>query len=756
MQLMSWVVGRLGSRFALMFEPYERRVMHSALGRFLDQPLDLAVGLVEPDGTERVLPFTRDDDRDGVEQLANCEQFERVNSITFRGYSERYRLRMDLNVHAVFYPQNDRLCQMPAFYMELRVHPIDNFRNIDPVGPPPRTVQVFIRLRRPDTQITVDKETIGMTYQVPLQPAYASGDKTQDDIGQDRSVTANERIRSLNDDCKPTPEGDGLTLELPVTAAASGVKWRFVWAAHVAEPVLTVKQDGETRLAKLRYNEHWANVDQVLDEAVQSRDGRLALSRRFEKLLDQAPFDAAQTHLLNQSFQNFLVNTFWATTFPPSQPDDPDVRGEWFSTWDGNCLMHSPVDVEYNCSAFYLTLWPRLLKLLLLQWLQRVEPHADSGGVIMPHDLGIGVNATANAYNVQMPVEENANLLLLLETYTHWTGDRSISNAHVHTVGKLAKYLVWTDRDASGFPSEGVANTLVDASPAMHYGRKQTYLAVKRVAALRAAAGILHRTGQATGASQLDKLVDRDVRRIEQEAWLGDHYAVVVDSSAVELTDPRTGQPLPYDKLPGWDAYSIYTGNGLLLPEMIGHPPLLDRTRLTQDVYAATREAQGRYGDGHSSYENNNCRISQALWRDILARYLHLGGASSAQQYWDLQVMSNTHRQSMGYTDTYVTNSLTNYPRGIVTLAYFLSTPRLMIDRLSPGATGTYITVDPDRRTPQRWPLLPLADWQAGKVPVCVVDDEGSASIEAMTDPVVIHGVADDPSQTISDIEFIG
>ena len=35
MQLMTWTVARLGSRFNLLFEPYHRRVMHSALGRFL-------------------------------------------------------------------------------------------------------------------------------------------------------------------------------------------------------------------------------------------------------------------------------------------------------------------------------------------------------------------------------------------------------------------------------------------------------------------------------------------------------------------------------------------------------------------------------------------------------------------------------------------------------------------------------------------------------------------------------------------------
>ncbi len=149
MQLMSWMISRLGSRFSLTFEPYRQRVMHSALGRFLDQPLDLMVGIEEPDGTQRVLPFTTEG-----QCLANPEQFERINSITFRGYSEKYNLRFEFNVHSVFYPQNVRLCTMPAIYLEMRVNPVKQVRWSSAVGPTPQKVKVFIRLRRPDTHLT--------------------------------------------------------------------------------------------------------------------------------------------------------------------------------------------------------------------------------------------------------------------------------------------------------------------------------------------------------------------------------------------------------------------------------------------------------------------------------------------------------------------------------------------------------------------------------------------------------------------------
>ena len=765
MQLMTWNLGRLGSRFGLQFEPYNRRVMHSGLGRFLDKPLDLAVGLVEPDGLQRVLPFTTDNDHPGVEQFSNCEQFDRTNSITYRGYSERYRLRFELNIHSVFYPQNEMLSTMPAFYLEMRVSPEDNFRNLEPVGPAPTEVELFIRVRRGDTQITAGDDGLRLDYTVPLAPLdpWAKPEASAARVAEAPSVPVHDRLLSLNPEAVPVPTGNGLTLKLPVTESSTGVKWRLVWATHCAEPVLTVRHKGAVRPVCLRYTEHWNDVDAVLDEPVRTRDERLALSRRFEKLLEQAPLDAAERHLSNFSYQNFLCNTFWCTAAEPvngltpegDAPSRPPDR-EWFSTWDGSCFYHGVVDVEYNASMFYFALWPRLLRLLIDQWADRIAPHAESGGAIVPHDLGYGCTATDQGYPRDMPVEENSNFLLMLEAYAHWTGDVSRVTALADAVEALASYLLWADADGSGFPSRGVNNAMDHAGPAIRFARKQTYLAVKRVAALRAAASLLVRNGRSEPARDIEARVEGDLQKIEDAAWMGDHYAVAADKSAFEIVDPDTGAPLPYDELPGWDAYSIFTGNGLLLPEMIGRPPILDRDRLMLDCNRANVECKGRYGDGHTSYEPQNCRISQNLWRDMLARYLGLGGPGSAQDYWDLQTMSNTHSQNLGYTDTYIHNRLHNYPRGMVTLGYFLSSPKLMIDRLTPGGTGTYITVDPDRHHPQRWPLLPLADWQAGKIPVCVVHDDGRVTLEATTDPVVIRRHEEDPSSTVSGIEFIG
>ena len=734
MQLMTWTMARFGSRFGLVFEPYHRRVLHSALGRYLDRPLELLVGFIEPDGVRRVLPFAPE--VEGITDLVNCEQFERLNSITFRGFSARYLLRFEFNVHSVFYPQNERLCVMPAFYLEMRVNPVERVRWMAPIGPTPDAVSVFLHVRRPQTQITAYTEgegRIDLSYTGGLYPHADVSQAASEDLGVAHVA---EQIVSLNPDCQMTDLGDGAGLEytLPVTEAGSGIKWRLVWAAHTADPVLQVGRADTVANATFRYNTHWSNVTEVAREAIQTRDDHLAHSRRLEKLLEQAPVRGAELHLVNQSFQSFLSNTFWCDLQLPE-----GAESQWFSVWDGSCHFHSPLDVEYNNSLFYLAIWPRLLRMQIRQWSGHENAHAPSGGSYLSHDMGWGPLVSGQKFPHAMEVEENSNYLLMLQAYAHWTGDTAIVSELTGLVERLVCYLIWCDRDQSGFASEGVANTVCDAGPEIQFSKHQTYLAVKRVAALRAASSLMRIVQKSQAASEYEARAERDLRRIESAAWLGDHYAVCVDRNSVGIVDVWTGKPLPYEDLAGWDGYSIYTANGSLLPTLIGQPPLLDPERVKQDIFNSYRENFVRYGCGHTSSEAENILISQNLWRDLVAYYLGMP-VNMSQTYWDMQVMSNTGSQSYGYVDSYMNNDLRFYSRGIASLGYYLAGPRLVINRLAPGTGGAYITVSPDREYPQRWPLLALADWKAGKIPVCVVDDHGNATIEGEIDPVIIHG----------------
>jgi len=739
MQLMSWTIARLGSRFQLLFEPCHNRVRHAALGRFLDQPLDLKLGLIEPDGTERVLPFTAEG-----HELFNCEQFERINSITFRGYSERYNLRYEFNLHSPFYPGDERLCIMPAFYLEMRVNPVRQVRWHEPTDATPKRVQLFIRVQRPDTRIEATADAgqgrpgLALNYENALAPEQVNPEEEVAGLDETATVPVAERLVSLNADATPLESGDGLSCQLPVTPPGSGIKWRLVWAAHVNEPVLHVSDGENEGKSRLAYTRHWENVDQVVEEALTERDDRLTFSRRLEKILEQAPIDMAGRHLLNQGFQHWLANTWLYEA--PDGGDEP-----WFSVWDGSSLHHSPLHVEYTQSPLYLALWPELLARQLKQWRRFFTAHGPSDGAFAGHDLGSGLYVQGPRRGRPMEVEESSNFLLLLQAYTHWSGDRALAQEMGESVAGLSRYLLWADRDGTGFPSAGTGNPIDDATPATRFSQRQTHLAIKRLAALRAAADLLELADQAELAGQARQIAEGDVAKLERMAWLGDHYVVCVDDTGVQGLDVYipgggTGEHTPY-----WDAYSTHTGSGLLLPAFIGQSLLLEPDRLRSDLAAGIRESFARYGCGHTSADITDIWLSQNMWRDHLAAYLRVPGISP-QCYWDLQLVCNTHRQSLGYVDTYVTDGDCFHPRGVAAFGYLLAGPRLTIDRLTRQAAP--VAVDPDRHRPQRWPLLPLADWEAGKIPVCVVDHRGQVTIEGQGDPVTVHGQreAENPS----------
>lgn len=736
MQLMTWTLSRFGSRFNLLLEPYRRRVMHSAVGRFLDEPLDLMVGLVQPDGEERVMPFCQDG-----RLFYNCEQFERMNSVTYRGLCEDYRLRFEFNIHSVFYPQDEALSSIPAFYLEMRANPVDRVRWKQKFEPLPKKVRLFIRLKRPNTKMTVSSESAGnkqgsgridLSYQATMRPQRdAAALLTEPEALPDGEiawqVACRERIVSLNPDVMVHPAGDGLMIDLPVSEQNSGIKWRLVWGAHVSDPVLNLRsnQRYEAQDARFKYTRRWPDLDAVMDDAIGFRDQRLIQSRHFEKLIDVAALTAAQRHLICQSFQSFSSNTWWCGL---------GEQDEWFSVWEGSSFLHSVVDVEYNHTMFYLTFWPRLLAMQLQQWSHGVKRHAESGGAILAHNLGHGSQPEIQSMTHPMEVEENANFAIMLQAYTRWTGDVTVAEELRQLLVDLARYLAWTDQDQSGFPSTGLTTSLSDSSTAVKFAPKQTYLAVKRTAALAAAADLLRVLDMPEEAAPYDEMAEDSARKIERAAWLGDHYAVAADPSVPGVVGSSS---YSYDTLPGWDAYSIHSTNGLLLPMMVNRRLGLDSEHLRADLVSSVREAMSRYGCGHSSVEPENIWVSQNLWRDCFGHYLGLNWPSLlASRYWDLQVMSNTHEQSFGYIDTYTCNALCFYPRGAASMGYFLAQPRLTIDRLAPQ--GPDIRVNPDTSVPQRWPLFPLADWAIGRIPICVVDHQGRISIEAEIDPITI------------------
>ncbi|MBC8081397.1 MAG: hypothetical protein H7X86_13710 [Gorillibacterium sp.] len=191
------------------------------------------------------------------------------------------------------------------------------------------------------------------------------------------------------------------------------------------------------------------------------------------------------------------------------------------------------------------------------------------------------------------------------------------------------------------------------------------------------------------------------------------------------MFDPWTGEPQA-GELEGWDAYHIYTENGLALLDMVGHDTGISKKRLAQDLTTSARQTEGRYGCRHTSYidtEENTLFIpglsshskkvgwiSMNMLRDIAAAYRGVDLLSYAQKYWSWQCTTNTQDVSM-FFETFYGNSLSFYPRGVAVFGYFDAAAGMAYDAVS--AKRTYAPIHGSLNAP----LLLFADWKAGTVP---------------------------------------
>ena len=68
---------------------------------------------------------------------------------------------------------------MPAFYLEMRINPIERIRWMQPVGPRPDSVKMFLGVRRAGTDIRAggDGARIDMSYENGLSPALAASNR---------------------------------------------------------------------------------------------------------------------------------------------------------------------------------------------------------------------------------------------------------------------------------------------------------------------------------------------------------------------------------------------------------------------------------------------------------------------------------------------------------------------------------------------------------------------------------------------------
>ncbi len=713
MHVFETALGRLGSRFSLNFRPAEkgRRIHVSPLGRFLDQPVQVALG-IRVGGEERILPFA-----DGVEAFETLEQELTMTSVTFRCMSKALGVAASFRFVAPFYPKDEALSHAPFFYILAAVERIPaKWKSKEPIEG-----EIFLRMEGlPQTpgRTGMEVERQGRS----LSMIYTASVETRNPLGEGRLVKRDVRCGEF---LKLVSEGrgdaEGLELAAPfrIEGAEGAADAMFVWAAHTGEDMLDVRGRKDH---VFKYTRQFPDAKAVALWAEGIITQAMEKTEFFDSVISGSSLSKPKQDLVAFAFQSYLTNTW--LTLSRSEPG-----AEWFSVWEGNCKFHSTIDVEYNDGLVYYVLWPELLEKTFEEWRHYEKLRHDVEGGFMSHDMGHGFAATKQAYGHDMEVEENCNFVLMLYALWRYTGKRRLVEENYELAKRLMRFVRSSDTTGNGFPNEGVANTIDDASPAVQYAKEQTYLAVKSLCAADAAAAMAEEMGDEAFAESCVGMESKIEEALEAYAWLGDHYAVCIDKTA-DLGKPSSWSSdvqARGGELAGWDAYSIYTANGLLYLLMTGRRPSLDYSRVVSDLVAATKYSLGEYGCFHSSADRSNMWVSQNLWRDFVAAYLGVDQLDMADRYWAFELFENTSgTEAKGgcFIDTYGWNNLCYYPRGITSIGILYAMAGLSIDRVKGE-----MKIDPVRR-PLRIPVPTFARWTERRLPWISVSRNGDVRIE--------------------------
>ncbi|MBM4050481.1 MAG: hypothetical protein FJ279_35755, partial [Planctomycetes bacterium] len=540
MPLMSTCVARLGSRFSLILDPIRREIHYGTLGLLRQSEAEMVVGL--DDGRAFcALPLSK-----AGEPFFVVDQHQTMTALMYEAHSVKHGATLRMEIVAPFWPQDETTSLVPAYILKFRVEHLKRVRWTPAAKDATRKGVLRFGLKLPGAKVSAANGGVVLSYRLAVGDVGTTGEggqlHRQGLAGRVAPIEGSSRdlivpivgAWQVRDGC----------LEAPFDVSADGASAEFSLALVGYCGDALFERFGKAM--PLKYTRHWKDAAAVA-KFVKANHLRLCdKSRQFDALWTQSALSAAVQDLAALSFQSYLMCTLWA-----AGQDGPD----WFSVWEGSCRYNSTVDVTYNEAMFYFACWPQLLEMIFEEWSHHAndvegerrrisrlpgdrqhQTVEDFRGAILEHDMGAGWTANGQSYHHAMPVEENANFLLLLYAHGKWWGRERLFRRYNKLNQALVEYLLWSDSTGNGFPDRGTANTIDDATPAVQYGRDNVYLGIKRLAALHAAGRMFAYCGEKKLAAVCRAEVRKAVRTLNA-GWLGDHWGVCLDKSAEGLLD---------------------------------------------------------------------------------------------------------------------------------------------------------------------------------------------------------------------------
>lgn len=687
------LLGRLGSRFSINFRPKERKVYLSPLGRFYDQPVDLGIGL-RLNGKTYILPFA---DLDNAETFSYVEQEFLVEGLEYKTRDHKLGVEFSCRIHAPFYPEDRKISSAPFFYIDLKVRSFIHGRN----DFQPFDGEWFFSL----SGAKVDAEhiiTLPITSKLDKNCWYYSKDCPPGlhfDFSENTFYGEVKVCPLTNEkDWRISTDSNNVYFSKPFSLNFPEIILEETLIISGFQPNIILKAWHEN--CRFQYTDYFSNIDAIIEFARAERNELLQKTNLFTQTIYNSSISPSAKSLIACGFQNYLANSWWVLD---------ENNKDWFFIWEGWCCFHSTLDVEYNNSWFSLIYWPELLEKQIKAWFRNIQSEG-----FPSHDIGVLLEVNSQAYPHHMPVEESCNLLLLIYALWRFRGYREWEE-HLEQLVRIVDYLVTTDTTGNGYPNLGVANTVDDAAASVQYSKEQTYLAIKVLSALTAFVELTKKVSDSEPLRLLlQKATDMMAKikeTLDSVAWMGDHYAVCLPQSTEGLRDVWTGKEIKGTNLDGWDAYSLYTTNGLLFLLATEIKPDLNYERLIMDLQNSLEKSLTPYGCTHSSVDRSNVWLSQNFWRDQIASYLGIDLLDMTDRYWKFLEFENSQGRGGCYVDTYGWNWLSYYPRGVTMIGIIASALGMRVN-----IEKREIDLSPVR-LPCRFPIPILADWEKGAIP---------------------------------------
>ncbi len=702
MQLHCEPLSVLGSRHGIIVDPIAHRLRLIRFDPYTRLPAAQVSAGAIIHGQRRVFPLG------GAGQPFDFTD-QRITPCSIRliGVDAESALKVSLTFITPFLPRDPDFSTTPILGIRLDVEHLPGHFRWNAKINRPDAVELFFEIGGEGFSFTPtapDAGDLRFTSTAWRQPSPPAGETLLEE-----TIPQHDRFVGLSGQVTPT----GFS-RLVQTAEPAGQSLTLAWCTHHA-PVMDVFG----KRHPFRFTRRFADLAAVTAWARTDGASLFANAEKVDGIVAQNSCSAATNALLAQTLHSWLINTWWL---------DRDGR-DWLSVWEGNCHFHSTVDVEYTQAPFYLALWPELLGYELDHW----PEFARDGSLILgsrgaglrfqSHDVGVGASANGQAYHHDMAIEETANYVILLFLYWRRTGDFSKIHANRSTLLDYLAFITACDTTGSGIPDQGVANTVDDASPAIQFGRQQTYLAVKCLAVWTTAALMLRELGDPATATEADAHAARIRRAVERRAWKGDHYAVLLTPGGKGILNPWTGKTLDLDEIPGWDSAHIYTENAMAALDMVGLDLGLSRRRIRTDLRVAAEACLREYGCIHTAYAHNTLSgtvieglvgaalnpgwISMNLLRDMAAFYRGVDLRPLTDRYWAWQTTTNA-QHPVGFFETFNGNNLHLYPRGVAVWGFFDALAGRIFDAVR--NEESFHPAFPQVRVP----ILLDADWKHG------------------------------------------